>query len=252
MAHLIAFSFFLFNRLCLLLLSRIHHLPANKLLCVSSNSVSSSVSIFEFLKAAMEPLQWVHLYLPWLPPCLGNDLLACPFPFLAGIHRSQLESQRDGGGAGVAISGDVVYLDIDSSAVHIPASLLDSLRVGRRLVKALDAVLRPNIIYSDDARHHYASAESHSVEKRGSTILRLCREFVSEILAGSGESMTVIKNEAYFDESAFLEIKARTHKPLLSQSSDFFRNLLRTQHWSEYISRSIGQERDDGRPREGR
>lgn len=72
------------------------------------------VGVVECLCALLYPFEWQGVYMPLLPEKLG-DFLYAPVPFIAGVHRSSIES------GALDIPEELVFLDIDEADLRVPS-----------------------------------------------------------------------------------------------------------------------------------
>jgi len=214
--------------------------------------LSAATAIIEMLK----PLEWAHLFVPLVPAALSEDLVQYPAPFILGIP------SEDRGSIDLlnSLPPDVTLVDLDVGRVILAKSFADDneLDVGRSNGKNVTGALRSQVLYLAEALGSVFGGNLHdkawccdsplSVLSRNisdkdglihpndilwrvsdegpeadfSAVLKICREFISELLAGLGACCVWIeefkstreksKSESadstvLFDEDRFLHIK---------------------------------------------
>ena len=237
-----------------------------QVLIVSTVSLTPALVLGEWLRNAMQPLSMCHLYLPVLPYTMAMELLQCPTPYFVGVFTGA--EGRNISKSNLPDKALVVNIDFDS--VSIPSSLKPLLHCGRRLVRAIDHRLRPNLYSADGSRLEMdrlhltntqspcSSTASFQDEQRKSVetdcVLPLCRQFVTELLNGVRECSVYFHDHSelvvLFDERKFLAGKVRsfTTSPekgrvggpqmylLPPDEGTFVSNFLRSQCFSNYVT----------------
>lgn len=124
---------------------------------VSTHRRTASLLVGEWLRLAMRPLDWCHIYAPVAPPRLALELLQCPAPYVLGIARGTLRTAR------AVPPADAVVVDLDANSVRAPGELLVLLPAARCLIAKLAPILQP----------HFASCDSIWSPRTGNVHLRL-------------------------------------------------------------------------------
>ena len=128
-----------------------------KIVLVSTQRRTASLLVGEWMRLAMRPLEWCHIYAPVAPPRLALELLQCPAPYVLGIARGTLRTAR------AVPPLDAVVVDLDVNSVRAPADLMAMLPAARCLVAKLAPILQP----------HFASCDSINPPRTGNVHLKL-------------------------------------------------------------------------------
>jgi hypothetical protein len=113
-----------------------------KILVVSETQQSAALYLGEWLRQAVAPLQWCHVYNPVAPQAMALDLLHCPAPFFLGMLRSEDP-------ASASVPADVLVVDLDEGALRVPRTLERALPAAQRLCDQLCTAMRPNYFTCD-------------------------------------------------------------------------------------------------------
>jgi hypothetical protein len=104
---------------------------------VTDTSLTAALLLGEWLRQAIYPLEWCHVYSPVAPADVGTDLLQCPAPYFLGILRSTLRVSPQPPPA------DALVVDLDTGLLQVPPSLRAALRATKPLAAELSHLLRP-------------------------------------------------------------------------------------------------------------
>lgn len=108
-----------------------------RVVVIVDDSQSAALLLGEWLRQAVHPLQWCHVYSPVAPAGLAVDLLQCPAPYFLGIQRAALR------GSPQPPPSDALVVDLDSGLLQVPPSLEAVLGAAKALAANLSAILRP-------------------------------------------------------------------------------------------------------------
>lgn len=101
----------------------------------------------EWIKQAIHPLKWCHIYAPVVPHRMGRELLDCPAPYLLGIQQPTASEHFNG----ISVTtDDVILVDLDRNVVKMSASLMDMVDCSMRLVDKIAVIMTPNLYGCDD------------------------------------------------------------------------------------------------------
>jgi hypothetical protein len=203
-------------------------------IAVISSKLTALTCLGEFLREALVPFHWNHVYVPVLPKKMSAQILECPTPFFVGIPREFFDAK--------AVPSDVCVLDLDHDACRMSPELTRALKAGRRVVRALDNILRPRYVCCDEL-HPFSFSTSAISEPEAQNadiankVLSLLKFFSWEVLLGIHEcGMSTIDHDevvVLFDEAMFLSFKRRRALCSLLPADDaFLKPLLRTQAFS--------------------
>ena len=197
-----------------------------RIVVVSSRSLSAATHLGEFLKEAIYPLKYSHVYSPLVPPSIGLQLIHCPAPFFIGMKRSsaideviELEDERDRekniGRRNRNASGrdhgcGLLVVDMDRDECSLPQDLCAPVRAAKVLIRALESLLHPELSNCDEITK--VSGRQHDLSSSDTLIMRvldLCGQFVTSTLQGL-ESCCLKVDEGQerivlFDELMFLQ-----------------------------------------------
>ena len=194
-----------------------------RIVAVSSRALSASTHLGEWLKDAINPLKYAHVYSPLVPPCIGLQLIHCPAPFFIGMRRSpkideivELEDERDrekneGRRGKPALPRDsncgLLLVDLDRDECSMPQDLCSLVRSAKVLIRALESLLYPHL-YNCDEVDAGIQREVNKPEKLAHDATKLCKRFVSSLLEGSKQSCLSAKDGdeivVLFDETLFI------------------------------------------------
>jgi hypothetical protein len=104
---------------------------------VTDTSLTAALLLGEWLRQAIYPLEWCHVYSPVAPADVATDLLQCPAPYFLGILRSTLRDSPQPPPA------DALVVDLDTGLLQVPPSLRAALRATKPLAAELSRLLRP-------------------------------------------------------------------------------------------------------------
>ena len=194
-----------------------------RIVAVSSRTLSASTHLGEWLKDAIHPLKYAHVYSPLVPPCIGLQLIHCPAPFFIGMKRTskidevvESEDERDrekikGRRGKSASSKDnsscgLLLIDLDRDECSMPQDLCLLVKSARLLIRALEDLLYPRLSGCDEI----VSIEKVSnASAKGYQALQLCRQFVGSLLEGSRKSCLRAEDGdehiVIFDEILFMQ-----------------------------------------------
>jgi hypothetical protein len=201
---------------------------------ISSVSLNTALHLGEWIRSALEPLEWCHLYIPVLPKSMAIELIQCPTPFFIGIHRNCCDNNL--------LSDDIVIMDLDCDSIKVPDSLLPMLKVGKRMMRQLDFLLRPTHTEGEYAEIRFNKKESKL------SVLELFHNFIREVLRGIEKCIisVVDDNEIVYllDETMFLAMKQQyshdnhsNNSSLLGkETSAFLKVFMRSQCLSAHIT----------------
>ena len=208
-------------------------------IAVISSKLTALTCLGEFLREALVPFHWNHVYVPVLPKKMSSQILDCPTPFFVGIQRDFFDAK--------AVPSDVCVLDLDHDACRMSPELTKALKAGRRIIRGLDLILRPQYVGCDNLLPKaFPIAKSSETQipqnKTGSTevatkMMSLLKAFSWEVLLGIHEcGMSSVDHDevvVLFDEAMFLSFKRRRATcSLLPADDSFLKPLIRTQAFS--------------------
>lgn len=194
-----------------------------RIVAVSSRALSASTHLGEWLKDAINPLKYAHVYSPLVPPCIGLQLIHCPAPFFIGMRRSpkideivELEDERDrekneGRRGKPALPRDsncgLLLVDLDRDECSMPQDLCSLVRSAKVLIRALESLLYPHL-YNCDEIDAGIQREVNKPEKVAHDATKLCKRFVGSLLEGSKQSCLSARDGdeivVLFDETLFI------------------------------------------------
>lgn len=99
----------------------------------------------EWIRQAIHPLRWCHIYSPVAPQDLALELMECPAPYILGIARDSLEMSH------TQLPRGVLVVDLDTGEIRIPTALAKALGATQSLEAKLSSVLRPCYTQCDSA-----------------------------------------------------------------------------------------------------
>lgn len=193
-----------------------------RIVAVSSRTLSASTHLGEWLKDAIYPLKYAHVYSPLVPPCIGLQLIHCPAPFFIGMKRTskidevvESEDERDrekikGRRGKTAGSKDstcgLLLVDLDRDECSMPQDLCLLVKSARFLIRALEDLLYPQLCCCDEV----IGIEKESTGPvKGYQARNLCRKFVRSLLEGSKRSCLRAEDGdehiVIFDEVLFMQ-----------------------------------------------
>ena len=204
-----------------------------RIVVVSSKSLSAATHLGEWLKDAIRPLNYTHVYSPLVPPNIGLQLIHCPAPFFIGMKRSSLidevvelederdreknkgrrnksSSNRDNSGCGLLV------VDMDRDECSIPLDLCTPVRAARVFIRALELILHPQLSHCDEL---IMLKPSKSALHTADNVMHLCKTFVNSMLLGSklcsldvddGEEKIVLFDEVLFIQQHLTRISLGT------------------------------------------
>jgi hypothetical protein len=191
-----------------------------RIVVVSSEALSAATHLGEWLKTAIFPLNYSHLFAPLVPPDIGLQLISCPTPYFIGCRRSQainevieMEDERDNNRSKFSknlqskgSSCGLLVVDIDYDDCLMPHDLQLPVRGARALIHALESLLRPSLSRCDDVQQH--SCEKLDSPALAIQVMDLCRNFVGSLLEGSNYCSLSIEDGdeqiVLFDEALFI------------------------------------------------
>eukprot|EP00551_Chaetoceros_affinis_P009177 CAMPEP_0203680304 /NCGR_PEP_ID=MMETSP0090-20130426/38735_1 /ASSEMBLY_ACC=CAM_ASM_001088 /TAXON_ID=426623 /ORGANISM="Chaetoceros affinis, Strain CCMP159" /LENGTH=857 /DNA_ID=CAMNT_0050548315 /DNA_START=45 /DNA_END=2621 /DNA_ORIENTATION=- len=168
-----------------------------------SNLVSMTVALRQLLK----PLEWPHLFVPLVPDGLANDLIQYPAPFILGIPFTP-----DSMNLLKSIPENVTIVDVDVGRVILTKNFsthFDTQGTSEEK-KATTASLRSQVLHlaetlggvigSKQSDRLWACDSPHvdSIElilRKGEAVQNVTRDFLRELLAGSGSCCFWIEEE---------------------------------------------------------
>jgi hypothetical protein len=103
---------------------------------VTDTSLTAVLLLGEWLRQAIYPLEWCHVYSPVAPADVATDLLQCPAPYFLGILRSTLRDSPQ------PLPADALVVDLDTGMLQVPPSLRAALRATKPLAAELSHLLR--------------------------------------------------------------------------------------------------------------
>jgi len=113
----------------------------------SSHKISAFLVLGEWIKYAIHPLKWCHIYAPVVPHRMGKELLDCPAPYLLGIQQPTASEYYN---SLTKSTDDVVLVDLDRNVVRMSPSLIQMVDCSMRLVDRIAAMMTPNLYGCDD------------------------------------------------------------------------------------------------------
>jgi hypothetical protein len=193
-----------------------------RIVAVSSRTLSASTHLGEWLKDAIFPLKYAHVYSPLVPPCIGLQLIHCPAPFFIGMKRTskinevvESEDERDRekirGRRGKSLSSKdsscgLLLVDLDRDECSMPQDLCLLVTSARVLIKALEDLLYPRLCCCDEI---IGIEKDSKASFKGIQALQLCRQFVGSLLEGSRKSCLRAEDGdehiVIFDEILFMQ-----------------------------------------------
>lgn len=204
-----------------------------------SSSHTVAMLVGEWLKLAMHPLTWCHIYAPVVPQPLALELLQCPAPYLLGILRETLDSSPTQPCAGV------LFVDLDNDTVSVPVDLGVALPAAESLVERIASILQPNLAGCDDLDHDGRRAEARGLLDPLSPTgpAALCRQFLQRLLKPLAKCVVVLDDAAEeltvaLDEELFLRKvcgAAGVAAPNYNAIALLIRQLMRAQSFSEHV-----------------
>jgi hypothetical protein len=218
---------------------------------VISSKLSSLTALGEFMREAIAPFRWNHVYVPVLPKKMSAQILECPTPFFVGIHREFFDSR--------SVPVDVCILDLDHNACRMSSELTKALKSGRRLIRAIDHILRRDFVSCDDVRPYVYETSSRGGHDQndfsvGLAVLDVLRSFSNEVTLGMGDcGLHCLDHDevvVLFDENMFSNFKRRRARCSLFPADEaFLSQLLRTQAFSVMVTTLVLKGlRPDSRP----
>ena len=217
---------------------------------VSTERVTLALLVGEWLRMAIQPLQWCHIYAPVAPQHLALELIQCPAPYLLGIARETLHA------AGAVPPKDVVVVDLDNGTVRAPAELKAVLPAVGDLVKCLIGALQPHSCSYDTVRPALTeAAESDCDAVPSFAAVGICQEFLQKLLAPvqkcfavleASEELVVALDEERFVKKATAALCADNSSEVVRSSTNLFlRQLIRSQSFSENLLTYVCDVRDE-------
>ena len=214
-----------------------------RIVVVSSRSLSGATHLGEFLKEAIYPLKYSHVYSPLVPPTIGLQLIHCPAPFYIGMSRSsaiddivELEDERDReknkgrrnrNSSGRDHSCGLLIVDMDRDECSMPQDLCNAVRSAKVLIRALETLLKPELSRCDEISGVSAMDASTLANTLAEGVMRLCSHFVGSLLQGFEMCCIKVDDEeekiVLFDELMFLQqhvIRYTLHSPLVLKYFD--------------------------------
>lgn len=202
---------------------------------------SAVLLLGEWLKLAMHPLKWFHIYAPVVPQHLALELLQCPAPYLLGILRESLDT------ALTPLPAGVLLVDLDCDIVTaVPADLQAALSAAESLIDQLAVVLKPNLSSCDDLKPNGGMPDlSNPLAPDGPA--ELCRRFVRTLLQpvekcfvvldDSSEEMVVALDEDLFVRKVCAADNGsnQEHNVNVGALEMLARQLMRSQSFSEHL-----------------
>nr|CCA24213.1 conserved hypothetical protein [Albugo laibachii Nc14]CCA26935.1 conserved hypothetical protein [Albugo laibachii Nc14] len=209
-----------------------------------SNQYSALTICAEGIRSLLKPFQWCHVYSPILPKSL-LAYLECPTPFLVGIHSHYAHESTLPKNGPYAIAntetGMIHYTGTkiiawqnvgtsvhDEDVVYLPVTFKDTKH-------ALDRLLNPFLFDLDSVNPKATNNRVYKAPFPESKFRRECRILIDNLLQGHMNSCLIVGDVrefvVIFDEAQFLALKS-------TEESTFYRMLLRTQCFSEYIGTS--------------
>lgn len=205
-----------------------------------SDQYSALTNCAEGIRSLLKPFQWCHVYLPILPKSL-LAYLECPTPFLAGIHTNYAHESIFPKSGSVAIAntetGMIYYtgrkctnwqnlgICVHDADVSLPFAFKDTKH-------ALDRLLNPFLFDLDTVNPKPANNHVYRTPFPDGKIRRECRSLIEHLLQGHMDARLIVGDVrefvVIFDEEQFLASKS-------AEGITFYRMLLRTQSFSEYI-----------------
>ena len=196
-----------------------------RIVAVTSKALSACTHLGEWLKDAIYPLKYAHVYSPLVPQDIGLQLIHCPAPFFIGMKRSskideivESEDERDkeksrgrrGCSPGRGDSNCGMFLiDLDRDECSMPQDLCFLLKSARHLIRELESILSPNLYGCDDLIPRNRNTSTSSLANQSHEVMRLCRRFVSSLLDGAKDScLCALDGDEHivlFDEVLFLQ-----------------------------------------------
>lgn len=125
---------------------------------VSSGRFTAALVLAEWLKLAIFPLQWCHIYAPVAPSKLALELLHCPAPYILGIHRRDITSTSSFTTSSydddAFIPSDVVVVDLDNNYIRLPEALQSilaqpSVKI-QHFILMISEALQPHLFACDE------------------------------------------------------------------------------------------------------
>lgn len=203
---------------------------------MSTERVTLALLVGEWLKLAIEPLEWCHIYAPVVPQSLALELLQCPAPYILGIMRRTLQSAR------AVPPRDAVIVDLDSNTVRVPPGLQDILPVLMGLTAMLVPVLQPHCTASDSV--NVPSGDVPHAPYLDCTVT-ICRSYLDRLLSPlskcvvaleASEELLVACDEEKYIRRARTVLLGKDPKKDAQESADLFlRQIIRSQSFSEHI-----------------
>ncbi|GKZ00921.1 hypothetical protein MPSEU_001043600 [Mayamaea pseudoterrestris] len=194
----------------------------------TSSRRSLLLSATTALSKLLRPLRWWHLMVPCVPASLAGDLLQYPAPFILGMSTEDsgiMEHIRD-------LPRDVTLVDLDVGRVILAPSFAKDCELGRGVPNNVDTsrALRQqvlfmsqalggvfgSVIYPDTWGIDGPEANVSHVGTAFDRLCNVCREFVDELLAGTGSccywieeanATEAVEPTVLFDEDRFFHVK---------------------------------------------
>lgn len=203
-----------------------------------SSGHTVALLVCEWLKLAMLPLKWCHIYAPVVPEHVSLQLLQCPAPYLLGVRRESLKASPAPPPAGVLL------VDLDGDTVTVPADLRTSLAAAATLVHQLAAVLKPNLSSCDSV----VQGDVHEVS--GGTLsdplcvggpAELCQQYVHTLLKPLEKCIVILDEAAEttvaLDEELLVRKVCAAAAPSTSSVAleNLIRQMMRAQSFSEHL-----------------
>lgn len=202
-----------------------------------SSGHTVALLVGEWLKLAMLPLKWCHIYAPVAPEHVALQLLQCPAPYLLGIRHESLEASHS------LPSPGILLVDLDADTVSVPADLQVALPAAESLVHQLAAVLKPNLCGCDAI----VQGDVHGVTGGKSDPLciggpaELCRQYLHTLLKPLDKCIVVLDDTA--DTTVVLDEELLVRKVCAAAASStsavavesLIRHMMRAQSFSEHL-----------------
>lgn len=231
-----------------------------KIVMVSTHRRTTALLLGEWLRLAMQPLEWCHIYAPVAPQRLALELLQCPAPYVLGIARDTLRAAR------AVPPADAVVVDLDAGSVRAPADLKAALSAVRGLVAKLVPLLQPHYAACDSVlppstgeeinpstlivNNPFLNVFSYFPDLRRDLVhaegtVGVCRSFLCQALAPVSKCTTVLAEGeellVALDEKKFLQKASQVLLKTSDRADDkqavelFLRQLMRAQSFSEHL-----------------
>lgn len=233
-----------------------------RIVVVADQSPSVVLLLGEWMRQAVHPLQWCHVYSPVVHADVAVQLLQCPAPYFLGITNRALRRSAHPPPA------DALVVELDSGRMQMPESLRKIMLTIKPLELQLSRALRPAyhslestssvsgtcVVFSVPEVYRLAAIRSRAasidVDVRQTLFgpqspISACRTFVMKLLTALEKCSVVLDEQeellVALDEVRFLRKSMRWLAPKDSDERDvkaaeeLVKLFLRTQACSEHV-----------------